>query len=292
MNFLLSRPARCTALALVCLLGAAGSSARAQTLVGLSFFDNELFSINTTTGAGTLLGNLGANVSGYGLAYRGSQLYTFNSTVDRIQQINPANGAILSSTDIGVGNLTGEGDLTFRSDGIGFLSTAFRGTSSAVANSLFSFNLTTGTSTLLASTAVTIDGLAFIGNTLYAVDQDALPSLYIVNQTTGFLTKVGALGVDMNSPFLGLTARDATSLFAAIDDRLYVVNAATGAATAVNSSPFVDLNFSSVSGLARAPAPVMTVVPEPSTYGLIGAAGLFLCVVVRKLRAKRMPEAC
>jgi len=148
------------AVTLTGMLGALLPVAQGQTLYGLSFFDNELVSVNTETGAGALVGTgLGANVLGYGIAYRGAQLYTFNSLIDRIQGIDTTTGLIASTIDIGVGNLTGEGDLAFRSDGIGFLSTVFKGGLSTPTNDLYTFNIMTNSSTLIGNTGgVSIDG--------------------------------------------------------------------------------------------------------------------------------------
>jgi len=97
----------------------------------------------------------------------------------------------------------------------------------------------------------------------------------------GNVSLIGSLGVDMNSPFLGLSARNGGGLFASIGDRLYTINVATGAASQVNADPFVDIGFSSVSGLAQA-GPQITPVPEPGTYGMMGVACLLTMVAVRR----------
>ncbi|MEO6875901.1 MAG: PEP-CTERM sorting domain-containing protein [Opitutaceae bacterium] len=272
------------AVAIAGTLGAMLPTAHAQTtLFGLSFFDNQLISIDTTTGAGTIVGTgLGVNALGYGIAYRGAQLYTYNSVLDRIQQIDTTSGLIASTIDIGVGNLTGEGDLTFRSDGIGFLSTVFKNGSSTPTNDLYTFNIATNSSTHIGTTGdVSINGLAFIGGTLYGVSKDAQPSLYTINQTNGNLSLVGSLGVDMNSPFLGLSARSGGGLYTSVDDRLYTLDVATGTATQVNNDPYTDIGFSSVSGLAQARSP-LTPVPEPGTYGMMGVACLLAVVAARR----------
>lgn len=261
-------------------------SAQTATLYGLTFFDNELISVNPSTGEGTLVANLSASVTGYGLAFRGSQAYTFDPTTDGIRQINLATGAVGASINIGVGNLTGEGDLAFRSDGIGFLSSALS-PSFAPTNDLFRFDLTTGTSTRIGTTSVALDGMAFFGNTLYGIGYEAGPRLYTVDQGNGALTAVGSLGLELGSPFSALTFGASGQLYAALDDRLYTINRLTGAAAPV-SALIPDFGFGSVSGLAAAPAPAVTPVPEPSTYGLLGAAGLGLVVWARR---KRLADA-
>ena len=60
-----------------------------QLLFGVTFFQNQLITIDTTTGEGTLVGSIGENVSGYGLAPYQGKLYTFNShdnTIDQLPQ--------------------------------------------------------------------------------------------------------------------------------------------------------------------------------------------------------------
>jgi hypothetical protein len=258
-------------------------TARAQTssYYGLTYFDNQLIKIDGATGTGTLIGTLDQNVNGYGLATSGTGLYTFNPNNDEIQRIDPATATVAQTYSIGVSNTLGEGDLAFSSNGAGFLASSLNADFTP-ANDLFRFDVTTGTSTLLAHTSVTLNGLAFVGNTLFGLSKDENPDLYIVDQSTGDLSLVGSLGIDAGSPIAALAANGQGGLVGVINDRLYNIDSATGAASVV-SEDVLDTNFASVSGLTAIPA---SPVPEPSTYGILGALGLAGLVTARSLKRK------
>ena len=259
----------------------AATAAAQSSYYGLTYFDNQLIKIDSTTGTGSLIGTLDQNVNGYGLAISGGSLYTFNPNVDQIQRINPNTATIAQSYSIGVSNTLGEGDLAFSSSGAGFLASSLNGDFSP-ANDLYRFDITTGTSTLLAHTSATLNGLAFIDGTLYGLSKDENPDLYIVDQTTGNLTLVGSLGIDAGSPIAGLAANGSGGLFGVLNDRLYNIDATTGAATTVSDN-VLDTGFYSVSGLTAIPG---SPVPEPSTYGLLGVFGLAAIALGRRAKLK------
>ncbi|MBA3831584.1 MAG: hypothetical protein H0X34_06770, partial [Chthoniobacterales bacterium] len=165
-------------------------------------------------------------------------------------------------TPLSVTGLAGEGDLVISTTGVGFLASAFD-PSGAPTHPLYQFDVTTGVAVELGTTGVVLDGLALDNNTvqtLYALGQgDAVNAdpatidtqLYTVDQTSGALTAIGPIGVPQNSPIAGLTFAPDGTLYAAIDDKLYTLNTATGAATIVDAST-PDFSFSSVSGIAFA----------------------------------------
>jgi hypothetical protein len=227
-----------------------------RTLFGITWFSNELIAIDPATGEGRLIGSLGEAAFSYGIAARSGKLYTFDQVTNRIREINPVTGEFSTTIDVGLSGLQGEGDLTFRSDGVGFLVSNLNANAQPV-NDLYTFDVTTGTSQRIGSVNVAIDALAFdSAGTLYALGQgDA--TLYTINTTTAAATAVGALGVDMNSPIAGMAfapaAPDGTEdIYASIDDRLHLINKNTGAATPV-SADVLDFGFGSVSGLVFAP---------------------------------------
>lgn len=227
----------------------------APVLYGLTFFGNQLVKVDPATGSASVVGSLGQIVNGYGLAARSDgRLYTFDSNTNKIREISRVSGKVVRDVSIGLTGLIGEGDLAFRSDGLGFLTSSLDATSPALTpvNNIYTFNIDTGTSQRIGTTGVTIDGLAFDPNgTLYGVGQgDAM--LYTINQTNGAATPVGSFGVANNSPIGAIAFGPNGILYVNIDDRLYTVDKTTGAATPV-SQTVLDFDVSSVSGLTFAP---------------------------------------
>ena len=260
----------------------AGVTHAQQTLFGLGVAPNTgaptLFTFNLSTGIGTAVGALGDNASlNYGLAARSGLLYTFDANSHRIRQINPATGAFTGAPlDIGVGNVSGEGDLTFSLNGnTGYLTTAMRPGQPVtdISPGLYTFTLA-GTSTFVATTLdsvgpITVDGLAFnpVNGLLYALT-DADTRLYTLNPANGFLTPVGELGVTPNGGYGALSFNASGALFGAINNRLYSISTTTGAATVIGNGFGTD--FGNVSGAAFGN------VPEPSAAMLLAAGGLGL----------------
>ena len=249
------------AIALMVFFCAAGLARSAHlsglTLFGITWFSNELIVIDPATGTARSVGSLGETVFAYGIAARDGKLYTFDQVNNRIREINLVTGGLTSEIDVGLSGLAGEGDLTFRSsDGVGFLVSNLNDAAQPTMD-LYTFDVVTRTSLKIGTLNVAIDALAFdSGGTLYGLGQgDA--TLYTINTTTALATAVGTLGIDMNSPISGMTfaptAPNGTEdLYASIDDRLFIINKNTGAATPV-STDVLDFGFSSVSGLVFAP---------------------------------------
>ena len=255
------------------------TSSRAELVYGVTLLDNQLISVDTTTGLGTLVAPLSQPINPFGLASVNNQLFTFDSVDDLIQRIDPTTGGIVASTNIGIGPVLGQGGLAMQSSTVGYLTSALNAdpTSSTylnATNNLYRFNLATGTTTLVAQTTDTLESIAFGPNgTLYGLGKlDG--NLYQVNPTTGFLTVIGSLGLSIGSPVGAITFDPAGNLLATIDDAIYQLNLTTGAATRLGSAP--NTSFFSISGLAFA-SPSATV-PEPGSALLLGL-GLGLGVV-------------
>jgi hypothetical protein len=233
------------------------------TLFGVTWFGNQIVVINPMTGAATVLGSLGEGAFATGMGASGGRLFVFDQVTDRLREVNKVTGKLVSSIDIGVGDTNGEGALAFRTDGVGFLAVPLNANNQPV-NDLYMFTIaangTIGTSTRIGSTGIAIDGMAFNSQgTLYALAQDEA-KIYTINTQTAAATVVGSItlgesALAKNSPIGGIAVAPADpqglqEIYAAIDDRLFIVNPSTASARrasddVINFGP----NISSVSGL-------------------------------------------
>ncbi len=234
------------------------------TLFGVSWASNQLVAIDANTGEGRVVGDFGATIFATDVAVRSGRLFTFDQVNSRLREINKVSGELTSSIDLGV-TAKGEGALTFRaSDGMGFLAAPLNANNESV-NDFYSFTVNpdtgTGVAVRLGSTEVAIDAMAFDSTgTLYAIGQGTA-TLYTINPATGATTAVGSFGstVAQGSPVAGMVFAPATpagveTIYAAIDDRLFLINKTDGVATPVADTP---TNFgafvTSISGLSFTP---------------------------------------
>ena len=270
------------------ILTVAGSGQAATLLFGVNQNDY-LLTIDTSTGAGTLVGSLSTSMSAIGLAQTGGSLFAFDTNGGNVlERLDPLNASTLAIISVGLtaSDTLGEGDLAFRSDGMGFVISTLlaNGDFDPDNGSLFSLDLT-GHSHAVVKDGVTqkFSGLAFnpINDELFGLTADGA-SLFRVDATTGAVTLVGATGIaGGRCCFGGLTFRPDGALFGiladASDSTLYQLNTTTGQATMIG-----DVGFDSVSGIAFAnTSPV--VVPEPPT-GLLVLVLPAMLLVARKFR--------
>jgi hypothetical protein len=259
-----------TALALG--LSIAGT-AQASTLFGATYSgspDSQLFVINQTTGAATLVGNIGqeigdlTNIGGSlrGIDITGNRLWTINSTT------GAASGAI---------NISGTRGAITSIAYNPFTQLLYGNTTSAFSSSdiLYRINATTGVATAIG-TGLGISNLYGLGfgqtGTLYASDSGG--GLYGVDLTTGIASLIGTSTT--GSLFDVATRPEDNVLFAAPGDgSLLTLNKTTGAGTVVG--PFG--GSPNIAGLA-----FLGAVPESATWGMMVAGFGIVGASVRRKR--------
>jgi hypothetical protein len=243
------------AVSAVVLVGLFGGQAGAQqTLYGVTYGGSQLITINTTTGAGTVVATLSPSFTCAGLSFRAGRLYGVDASAPVVREINTTTGAVVNTVNLGA-VITGEGDIAFRSDGIGFLCPFGP-------DPLVRFDITVPSSTVIGplNPNVTLDAMAFSpADVLYGISQsavggqgsDTVTRLYTINQATGVMTLVGpTTGVNGNSGG-GMAFDSSGTLYAALNttssgpSSLYRINTSTGAATLIGPIGFTD-----VTGLA------------------------------------------
>jgi hypothetical protein len=242
--------------------------------------NSSLYTLNTTTGAATLIGSTTvARLIGLAESSSGT-LYSVNesdvsATSSNLYTINPSTGAATLVGALGVA--VAEGDLAF-DPATGQLYVA-----NALTDQLLRVNTTTGAATVVGNFGTPgrdVSGMTFTNGTAYGLAlNDANPDTIVtINTTTGAATTVGQTGTSLG--VLAALTHDSSSGLNYMggplsnfgtNTELYTVNLTTGAATPVTAITGVTF---SLSGLA--PIPAVTSVPEPASVIplLTGALGL------------------
>jgi len=269
---------------LVLSLALSSGSASAETILyGITHFSSELIRIDTATGAGSLVGTVNAadNPRPLGLATYGSSLYTYGVISDRLWELDPVTGAVVTSINLNL-LVAAEGALTISSTGAGVLS----GRAGAInTQSLWGFDLA-GSSSLITATFEPMDGLDFSpSGVLFGLSQEATIGspyqLYTIDPATGAPTLLGPTGISFGAGFAavaGLAFRDDGALFAVMNDSLYRLDTGTGAATLVGAT-----GFNAVAGLTF----VDVAAPEPAIVPMLAMGWLGVGVYRRRRRLTR-----
>ena len=198
----------------------------------------ELFRINTSTGAGTLVGALPYGVTE--IEYDPSTRRAWAQSEDgsfTIQQFDMATGA-------GIGSPIGAAAAF---NGLEYIGATLYGTAitgSGGPSDLRTLNPETGASVTIGATGFgPISGLAYRGGVLYGVTGGSNPaSLVTINVTTGVATVIGALGIQAGGLQFGPDGRLYAGGNRQNGGNLYVVNTATGSATLIGPTGFLSVH--------------------------------------------------
>jgi outer membrane protein assembly factor BamB len=234
---------------------------------------DQLLRLDTTTGAGSVVGNLGVDRRVLGLGTWDNHLYAYASATGQLLELDPATGQTLDT--VGLGVFTGEGGLDFRSDGTGFLVHTTGSTAE-----LLSFQIGSPQVTPVAGGLPRMDGLAFQPGTdaLFGISQTTYV-LYVIDPSNGAVTEIGRTGISSQITLSGLAFAPDGTLFLATAGQLYTLDPTDGAATSVGAT-----GFSNVSGLTFVDVPEGEPIPEPATALLLGGGLLGLAWRTRRRR--------
>ena len=249
---------------------ALGTGQAEASAIGLTSGNpGSLYTIDTSTGAATLLGNLtGAisNTSLIGLDFLGNTLYASDVT-------DGSTGFYFGRVDLTTGAFTAlshqDGEANWQSLAAnqlgGFLYTVEVFTAAR--------NLKTvtpaGVTTTIGPVGLPISALAYDDATGILYGSDGL-NLYSINTTTAAPTLVGGFGVGCFRAGLDIDPTAGTLFLNGADcgGRLYTVNKLTGAATLVGAN-----GATAGSGIDGFAIDTRTAaVPEPTTLALVGGA--------------------
>lgn len=227
----------------------------------------QLITINTTTATGTAIGAALPAGQYTGLGFRGNSLYLAEQTGNAIQQVDPTTAAPIGGPIILGIAFNGEGDLTFRADGVGFL----MDTGGAPNGRYWTFDpiapaVLSGPTPTVPPTP--FRGLAFNGpGILFGLLAGAAPTaeLYTLDPATGATTLVGNTG-QSGYTYGGLAFDQAGNLYAALSQSgllgtsiLFKLDPTTGSATVIGN-----IGFANVTGLSfQPPAPPPPPPPAP-----------------------------
>jgi len=143
--------------------------------------NNGLYTVNTSTGALTFVGDIGLSSGGPGTlsaAANGGQLYLADRGNNNLYTINPSNGAatLIGNTGVAIG---GSWDLNFGPDGNLYLSSS---------GNLYKINQSTGANTFVGSfgSGLQMQSIVEGDGNLYGFDFSGMYTINLLNGTATF----------------------------------------------------------------------------------------------------------
>ncbi len=271
--------------AAVLLFGTLAAPARAGLIYGSAYVGNfdssNLYTINSTNGASTLVGNIGFYMVS-GMDFDSGVLYGVgkrtSDSANVLLSINTATGAGTQIGTLGIGgNVT---DISFRADHTLFANAA---------GNIYTINTTSGAATLVGATGANFQGnsLAFSNSgTLYYINGNRVET---INQTTGAATN----GPLMNwAPLANGLARSNAMDYDLSTNSLYASVVDTSGGGAPSWLATIDVSTGGVSYLGQTERGMdaiaidsIAAVPEPGS-ALFGIACIGAAIFRRRPRTQ------